>query len=103
MYYMTGFEWQEFVAMHDYTVSVGTAAGHQLVEKRLREFASGGPFRISELAPVGVGAWVFRLQPARPEMVIGFGKVAEFLVLLAREFDVHAVGRAPSRSVAAAS
>jgi len=89
--------------MHDYTVSVRTAAGRQVVEDRLRVLAAGGPFRVRELAPVGVGVWAVRLQSVRPEMAIGFGKVAEFLVLLAREFDVQAVERSPSHAIAAAS
>ena len=87
----------------NYTVSLRTASARQSVEDRLRAVATGGPFRVRDLAPVGVGVWTFQLQPLRPEMAIGFGKVAELLVLLAREFEVQAVERSPSRSVAAAS
>jgi hypothetical protein len=36
-------------------------------------------------------------------MVVGFGKVAELLVLLAREFDVEAVQRSAINALAAAS
>jgi hypothetical protein len=36
-------------------------------------------------------------------MAIGFGKVAEFLVLLAREFDVAAVEQVAAGTWAAAS
>ena len=89
--------------MHDYMVSVRTAEGRQVVEERLRVLVADGPFTVRELAPVGVGVWAFHLQPVRPELAIGFGKVAEFLVLLAREFDVQAVERSPSHAVAAAS
>lgn len=89
--------------MHVYSVSVRMAADHRAVEERLRGLTAGGPFRVRELARVGVGAWAFRLEPVRPQLAIGFGKVAEFLVLLAREFDVQAVERLPSHAIAAAS
>lgn len=88
--------------MH-YTVSLRTASGRQSLDDRLRALTAGGPFRVGDLAPVGFGAWTFRLQPARPEIAVGFAKVAELLVLLAREFEVQAVERSPSRAVAAAS
>lgn len=61
------------------------------------------PFRMRDLAPAGHGLWTFRLEPTRRDMLVGFGKVAELLVLLAREFEVHAVGRAPASALAAAS
>jgi hypothetical protein len=87
----------------NYAISVRTALGRQGVEERLRVLVAGGPFRVRDVAPVGVGVWGFHLQPVRPEMAVGFGKVAEFLVLLAREFDVQAVERSPARAIAAAS
>lgn len=86
-----------------YSISVKTTFPRQHVDERLRVLAAGGAFRVRDLAPVGGGAWVFRLQPIRPDMAVGFGKVAEFLVLLAREFDVQAVERSPARAIAAAS
>jgi hypothetical protein len=89
--------------MH-YVVSIRTAASRQALDERLRKLTAGGPFRVDGLDPVGAGTWDFHLTPTRADMVVGFGKVAELLVLLAREFEVQAVvGRIPSRSVAAAS
>lgn len=85
------------------TISIRTAASRQVVDDRLRQLTGGGPFRMGDLVTVGVGVWRFHLQPVRQGMVIGFGKVAELLVLLAREFEVHSVERSPVRSVAAAS
>jgi hypothetical protein len=89
--------------MHGYTISVRAAVGRHVVEERLRVLAAGGAFRVREIATVGVGLWAFGLQQVRPELAVGFGKVAEFLVLLPREFDVHAVERSPSHAIAAAS
>jgi hypothetical protein len=89
--------------MH-YTVSIRTAAGRQELDDRLWKLTADGPFRVAGLDPVGAGTWAFHLAPTRADMAVGFGKVAELLVLLAREFEVQSVmGRAASRSVAAAS
>lgn len=89
--------------MHS-TITIRTAAGRHVLHERLQALTAGGPFQVCGLEPVGVGTWTFHLATTRSDMVVGFGKVAEFLVLLAREFDVQAVaGRTPWRSVAAAS
>jgi hypothetical protein len=70
---------------------------------QLPRLAATGPFVVQDIAHRGWGVWTFTLRPAAPEMAIGFGKVAEFLVLLAREFDVAAVEQVAAGTWAAAS
>jgi len=88
--------------MH-YRIRIRTAATRVALEDRLPSLTAGGPFHVQELAHEGSGVWTFTLQPIRPGMMIGFGKVAELLVLLAREFDVDAVERSTMATLAAAS
>jgi hypothetical protein len=89
--------------MH-YTVTIGTAASRQMLDERLRTLTAGGPFCVGGLDAVGGGTWSVHLAPARAGLAVGFGKVAELLILLAREFEVHGVvARTVPRSVAAAS
>ena len=75
----------------------------QLVEQRLEALVAGGPYAVRGLAPAGVGRWLLTLRTARPGLVVGSGKMAELLVLVTREFELHAVQRLPAASVAAAS
>lgn len=86
------------------TVTIRTAASRQVLDERLRALTAAGPFCVGGLDAVGGGNWALHLAPTRVGMVVGFGKVAELLILLAREFEVEGVVVRPvSRSVAAAS
>lgn len=91
MYYMAGFL-RPGSAMR-YSVTIRSVLPQAAIEGRLTSLAAAGPFRVSGLSQRGDGAWTFAVQPARPGLSVGFGKVAELLVLLAREFDVEAVER----------
>ena len=71
------------------------------IEGRLRDLAAAGPFRIRGLSHAGGDAWSVVLEPARPQIAVGFGKVAELVVLLARSFDVGAVGCEAERTLTA--
>lgn len=86
-----------------YSVTIRCVASHETPGDRLRNLTVAGPFRVRDLIPSGNGLWTFRLEPMRRDRPVGFGKVAELLVLLAREFEVHAVGTPPASSLAAAS
>ena len=86
-----------------YSVTIRCVSSTEPPADRLRNLTAASPFRMRDLAPAGHGLWTFRLEPSRRDMLVGFGKVAELLVLLAREFEVHAVGRAPASALAAAS
>lgn len=86
-----------------YSVTIRCTSSTEAPGERLVNLMAAGPFRMRDLAPAGHGLWTFRLEPVRRDMLLGFGKVAELLVLLAREFEVHAVGRAPDGTLAAAS
>jgi hypothetical protein len=86
-----------------YTITIRSAMTRDMVEERLPRLTAGGPFQVRDLAHLGGGAWAFTLQPVRPGLAVGFGKVAELLVLLAREFDVDAVERSAVNALAAAS
>jgi hypothetical protein len=79
--------------------SIRTRAG---VEERLAGLVAGGPFRVLDVGHMGGAAWTFAVEPSRPGIVVGFGKVAEFLWLLARDFDVDSVERLPGEASAAA-
>jgi hypothetical protein len=86
-----------------YSVTIRCTSSTEAPDERLVNLTAAGPFRMRDLAPAGHGLWTFRLEPVRRDMPLGFGKVAELLVLLAREFEVHAVGRASDGTLAAAS
>ena len=86
-----------------YSVTIRCVSSTETPGDRLRNLTAASPFRMRDLAPAGHGLWTFRLEPSRRDMLVGFGKVAELLVLLAREFEVHAVGRATGGTLAAAS
>lgn len=85
------------------TVVIRSGMPRALLEERLAALASGGPFHIAGLACSGPEQWTFRLLPLRPGMAIGFVKVAELLVLVAREFDVDSVYRLAGSGFAVAS
>jgi hypothetical protein len=88
-----------------YAVQITLESGlpRQAVEQRLEALVSGGPFALRGLVPVGSGRWTLTLRTARPGLAVGSAKVAELLVLVAREFELHALQRLPAASVAAAS
>jgi len=72
-------------------VMISTGLPRAALEPRLAKLTAGGPFRVRDLDHLGAGVWAFGLQPQRPGLSIGFAKVAELLVLLAREFPIDAV------------
>lgn len=86
-----------------YTITIKTGLARDGIEERLPRLTEGGPFHVRDLVHLGGGVWAFTLQSVRPGMAVGFGKVAELLVLLAREFDVEAVQRSAINALAAAS
>ena len=86
-----------------YRLLIQTSFSRPVLEDRLLRITSAGPFLVRDLKPVEPGIWTFMVQPERPDMAIGFGKIAELLVLLARDFEVQALDRAPLRPIAAAS
>lgn len=83
-------------------ITIRTPAPRPDIEGRLRTLTASGPFRIRDLSPRGKDEWLLTLEPARPALALGFGKVAELLVLLSRECDVLAIERTPGPSLAAA-
>lgn len=86
-----------------YRITITSALPPGSTEHRVPSLASGGPFRVRDIVHLGGGAWTFTLQPVRPGLAVGFGNVAELLVLLAREFDVIAVERVSVEALASAS
>jgi hypothetical protein len=89
--------------IHALQITLESALPRQVVEQRLEALAAGGPFAVRGLTPSGAGRWAITLRTARPGLAVRSVKVAELLVLVAREFELHAVQRLPSASVAAAS
>ncbi|MFN9367212.1 MAG: hypothetical protein ACK6CT_00375 [Planctomycetia bacterium] len=87
----------------NYSITFRTPLARGMLEERLRRLTADGPFHVPTLSHHGGGAWTAVLRPARPDMVIGFAKVAELLVLLTREFDVSAVQPLAAPPLAAAS
>lgn len=75
------------------TITITTGLPRAAVEGRLADLAGAGPFRVRDLTPLGGGIWNFAIHPFRPGLSVGFAKVAELLVLLAREFHVERVER----------
>ena len=85
------------------TITISAASPRATVERRLAALTAAGPFRVRSFAPLENGAWEVVLRPARPGVAIGFAKLAELLVLLAREFHIEAVERISSGAAPAAS
>lgn len=85
------------------SVTIHTVLPRAAVELRLARLTSGGPFQPQDLAHLGGGLWTFTLQPRRPGLAVGFAKVAELLVVVAREFDIDRVERLAAGALAAAS
>jgi hypothetical protein len=86
-----------------YTITIHSVLPRETIEERLPSLMAGGPFQVREFVHLGGRVWSFTLQPCRPGMAVGFGKLAELLVLLAREFEVEAVERSARGALAAAS
>jgi hypothetical protein len=86
-----------------YRITIMTTLSRAVLDDRLLRLSADGPFHVGDLTPVDAGLWAFAVQPVRPGMAVGFSKVAELLVLLAREFDVQSVDRLPLRAISAAS
>lgn len=89
--------------MHALQITLESALPRQAVEQRLETLVLGGPFALRGLVPAGSGRWTLTLRTARPGLAVGSVKVAELLVLVAREFELLAVERLPAAGVAAAS
>ena len=83
-------------------ITIETRASRQQIEDRLLELTANGPFAVRDLLHLGGGVWSVTLEPVRPGLAVGFGKVAELQLLLVREFDVYAVERLPSTAPAVA-
>ncbi len=86
-----------------YTITIRSVLPREAIEFRLPGLTAGGPFQVRDLVHLGGGVWSFTLHPVRSGLAVGFGKVAELLVLLAREFEVEAVERSSHNALAAAS
>ena len=86
-----------------YTITIRSVLPRETIEGRLPGLTAGGAFQVRDLVHLGAGVWAFTLQPVRPGLAVGFGKVAELLVPLAREFEVEAVERSAVGTLAAAS
>jgi hypothetical protein len=86
-----------------YTVTIRSILPREAIEGRLPCLTAGGAFQVRDLVHLGAGVWAVTLQPVRPGLAVGFGKVAELLVLLSREFEVEAVERSAVGTLAAAS
>jgi len=84
------------------TILISSASPQAAVEERLAALTAAGPFRVRSFAPLENGAWEVVLRPARPGVAIGFAKLAELLVILAREFHIEAVERLRSGAAPAA-
>ena len=76
-----------------YTVTMRTKLDGGDLEHLLPRLTAAGPFVVRDLAPLGGGSCVFTVRPCRPEMVVGFAKLAEFLSILARELPINSVDR----------
>jgi hypothetical protein len=72
------------------------------LRSRLGHLIVNGPFRIHVLVSVGHGRWSIGFVPRDAALVVRFGKVAELVCLLAREFEVHSVRRLPAPLAATA-
>ncbi|MBM3954979.1 MAG: hypothetical protein FJ309_10260 [Planctomycetes bacterium] len=84
-------------------ITLRTAASRPAIESRVATLAGNGPFSVRDISPREAETWTLTLGPSRPGMAIGFGKVAELLVLLGREFDVAAVDCTADEALAVAS
>lgn len=84
-------------------ITLESALPRQVVEQRLEALVAAGPFAVRGLVPSGAGRWLLTLRTVRPGLAVGSVKVAELLVLVTREFELHAVQRLPAAGVAAAS
>ena len=85
------------------TITISSASSRAAVEQRLAALTAAGPFRVRGLDPLGNGTWEVAFRPARPGMPIGFAKVAELLVLIAREFHIESMERISSGAAPVAS
>lgn len=65
-----------------------TRASHA-VAQMLEETLIAGPLTLTELTQSGPHQWNASLEPMRPGITVGFAKVAEILVLIAREVTVE--------------
>ena len=86
-----------------YAVTIRAGLDPAAPPLQLPRLAATGPFLVQDIVHRGWGVWTFTLRPVAADMAIGFGKVAEFLILLAREFDVAAVEQMATGTWAAAS
>lgn len=84
-------------------ITIETTKSRQDVGVTLDELVEGGPFAVTNLRHVSPNLWTLTLEAADPGLEIGFVKAAQFLGLLAHKFEVLAVERTRTDSVAAAS
>lgn len=78
-----------------------TSLAQDTLRQRLAELMATGPFSLRVLQAVGPGRWSATCIPRDPALVVRFGKVAELVCLMAREFEVHSVRRLPAPNLAA--
>ena len=78
-----------------------TSLAQETLRQRLTERTATGPFSLRGLQAVGPGRWSATWIPRDPALVVRFGKVAELVCLLSREFELHSVRRLPAPDLAA--
>ena len=88
--------------MH-YEMTLRTGLDRDQLEARIRELSESGPFAVSRPEPTSGGHWRVALRPRRTDIAIGFAKVAEFQLLLARTAEVLVMRRTDSDELAVAS
>ena len=86
-----------------YEITYRTGLARDALVALLENIGAGGPFAVAAPETCGVETWLLRIEPRHPDLAVGFAKVAEFQMLLARSGEVLAFTRTDIGSLAVAS
>ena len=82
--------------LHRIEIDFESDLPRESLERRLEALSRGGPFAVGRLVPCGAGRWTLWCGLAKQGTAVGFGKVAELQILLARQVEPIAVRVIPA-------
>lgn len=86
-----------------YEITFRTGSTREVLGALVDDVSATGPFSIAAPEQRGTDTWLLRIEPRRHGLAVGFAKVAELLLLLARIGEVTAFIRTDVDEFAAAS
>ena len=86
-----------------YEITFRTGLAREALGLLVDEVSAAGPFAVGTPEPKGLDTWLLRIEPHHGGLAVGFAKVAELQLLLARAGEVLLLARTDADDLAVAS